>query len=287
MSINQCPACWRANADEALSCAACGAPLGAVDTVRLPLESTVRPASVGALWLDDLVAPTVGPRPDTDPGPAEINLTLRDIDPTPPTEPGPADTLVPASALVQSDGAPPWPVLDPPEAPAPQLTPDATQRAERRAAVRRDRRIGAPAALHAASDAPEVLVVGSPHVPSDPLCSLLRAFGFTVQTAADGAEALSRAASRSLLASFVRAEMSDGNGGNGIDLCGRLRQAHAQASERELLLVLVAAKLRPMDRVRAELAGCDEAIRTPITRGSVARLLDARGIRLPVDPRQA
>jgi CheY-like chemotaxis protein len=130
--------------------------------------------------------------------------------------------------------------------------------------------------------------VGSPHVASDPLCGLLHTFGFSVHTTADTTEALVHASSPSLLASFVRAEMSDGNGGNGIDLCAQLRQASAREDgDRVPLLVLVAARLRPMDRVRAELAGCDEAISAPITRGSVARLLDARGIRLPSDPRQA
>jgi CheY-like chemotaxis protein len=90
-----------------------------------------------------------------------------------------------------------------------------------------------------------------------------------------------------LLASFVLAEMSDGSGGNGIDLCGRLRQASPPDGDHVVLLVLVAAQLRPMDRVRAELAGCDEAIPAPVSRGSVAQLLDARGIRLPSDPRRA
>jgi hypothetical protein len=51
------------------------------------------------------------------------------------------------------------------------------------------------------------------------------------------------------------------------------------------LLVLASAALQPMDRVRAELAGCDETIVKPVTRGSVAGALDKRGIALPVDPR--
>ena len=38
-------------------------------------------------------------------------------------------------------------------------------------------------------------------------------------------------------------------------------------------------------RVRAELAGCDEVIAKPVTRGSVARVLDGRGVWLPCDAR--
>ena len=41
-----------------------------------------------------------------------------------------------------------------------------------------------------------------------------------------------------------------------------------------------------MDRVRAELAGCEEIIAKPVTRGSVAAVLDSRGIALPADRRQ-
>ena len=287
MLTNHCPACWRANADDATSCSVCGAHLGAVDTVRLPLRSSVGPASGGALWLDDLVGPAVEPSPDADPDAPPLELTLRDIDasapPAPPVRPVlPNESRLPASALVQSDGAPPWPVIDVAAPSTPHQTADAAQRAERRAAVRRGRRVGASASSDLANSAAAVLVVGPTDTADDPLCSLLQGFGFTVHATADSAEALAHAASPTVLASFVRAELPDG-----IDLCGKLRQASAQGGERAVLLVLVAARLRPMDRVRAELAGCDAAIAAPLTRGSVARLLDARGIRLPSDPRRA
>jgi hypothetical protein len=51
-------------------------------------------------------------------------------------------------------------------------------------------------------------------------------------------------------------------------------------------LVLVAARLQPTDRVRAALAGCDETILKPMSRGVVARVLDVRGISLPSDERR-
>lgn len=287
MKPNLCPACWRTNADNALSCSVCGAPLGAVDTVRLPLEASPRLASVGALWLDDLVGPDLSSDHDAEAGAAPLVLTLREIEPSAAPQSPQGQSAEPPPTLVRSDGATQSPLIDSSAAPVQHQTTDASQPAERRAAVRRDRRIGARAKPRAAPVASDVLVVCNTNVASDPLCGLLQAFGFTVHTTADTTEALARAVSPSLLASFVRAEVSDGNGGNGIDLCAQLRQASAPgAHERVPLLVLVAARLRPMDRVRAELAGCDDALAMPVTRGSVARLLDARGIRLPRDPRQ-
>ena len=259
MLINHCPACWCVNANEAVSCSMCGADLNmadadAADTLRLPLEPHARRTSGSALWLDDLVGPRVSPARQTEPDTPSLVLTLRDVG---------------SSA-------------------APQLPQSAqSARAARRAAVRRARRSSAPAAPHAAVGAAEVLVVGNPNLASEQLCGLLQTFGFAVHTTADTPEAIAHSASPALLASFVFADMADGSGGNGIDLCSRLRQASAPASTREVLLVLVAAQLRPMDRVRAELAGCDDAIPAPVSRGDVAKLLDARGIRLPSDPRRA
>ena len=289
MLINHCPSCWRVNADEALNCAVCGADLGRADTVRLPLEPHQRRSTDGALWLHDLVGPTVGrpPRKGVDAEP--VSLTLRDVEaPAEPASPAPASPV----ELVQSDpevqpplleAAPEQPTILPTLDSAAQL---ATLRAERRAEVRRGRRGGEPATPEGKAMASEVLVVGAADASRTALCDMLQAFGFTVHATDQSADALARASSPSLLASFVSADFSTASGGNGIDLCGQLRHADGRKSGNAPLLVLVAAKLRPMDRVRAELAGCDDAIPTPITRGSVARLLDTRGIALPTDPRR-
>jgi hypothetical protein len=46
-------------------------------------------------------------------------------------------------------------------------------------------------------------------------------------------------------------------------------------------------RLKPTDRVLAELAGCEETILKPVTRTSVAAALDSRGVALPADRRQS
>jgi hypothetical protein len=51
--------------------------------------------------------------------------------------------------------------------------------------------------------------------------------------------------------------------------------------------VLVSTQLRPVERVRAKLAGCDGMLVKPVTRGDVARTLEACGLSLPADARRA
>ncbi|MFY9510123.1 MAG: hypothetical protein WAQ05_04020, partial [Rubrivivax sp.] len=53
-----------------------------------------------------------------------------------------------------------------------------------------------------------------------------------------------------------------------------------------MLRVLTSAPLSPVQRVRASLAGFDEVLAKPVSRGNVARVLDARGIVLPSDARR-
>jgi CheY-like chemotaxis protein len=323
MLINHCPACWNVNADEARNCFVCGADLGTADTVRLPLEPQSGRSSPSALWLDDLVGPRVGSGLMGPPDAAPI--TLRDVDALVPPPFRPAPSLPPALELVQSDPDVQAPMLpeqtDPAHATesdtgaapalAERLEPEpathhspaqnqagsaappassaaliAAQRAERRAQVRRGRRRGQPAGGGNSSGATEVLIVGAATTSRDDLHGMLEGFGFTVHATADTAEALTRSRSPALLASFVSAEFKTLGGGTGIDLCGQLRQADVRPADSAALLVLVATKLKPSDRVRAELAGCDDAIPSPITRGSVARLLDSRGIAMPADPRR-
>ena len=118
---------------------------------------------------------------------------------------------------------------------------------------------------------------------------MLQAFGFLVHATDNSAEALARAAASSLRVAFVSAEWhaaSGDSGENGLNLCSRLRQAEAHIGDSRAVLVLMVKDMRPMDRVRSELAGCDDALSSPITRGSVARMLHARHIHLPADPRR-
>lgn len=141
-----------------------------------------------------------------------------------------------------------------------------------------------PAAIAASTPAaaPAVLVVCPVDAGASPLCTQLTAFGFAVHAMSQLPEL---PAPWPFAAVFVDLAWSDADGSDGIDLCNQARELGRLPGERKPLLVLVAAQLSSTNRVRAGLAGCNEIIIGAITRGSVASVLDARGIALPIDPR--
>jgi CheY-like chemotaxis protein len=282
MTANLCPVCRSVIPTDAQRCSVCGAALDEWDArappVRPPTEG--RPAS--ALWLDDPVAPPHPPEPADEPEAAPLSITLREIDLPPPPEvlAGPPSPRPPTSAegLVMSDPEPPL-ITE-----AAQL---ALNKTARRATVRRERLLGESAAGVAAPTVPEVLVLDADDTARDQICSLLRAFGFGVHAANDAGKASALVASRAFAAAFVDIALDGADGGAGIDLCKHVRNASRRRGGAPTLLVLVAAQLPPTDRVRADLAGCDEVILKPVTRGSVARVLDSHHIVLPSDLRRA
>lgn len=290
MISHLCPSCRRVNAADAQRCRTCGAELADADTQRMPLQPLGATSSAGALWLDDLGEPQRALRPVHDPKAASPLLTLREIRlppaPSVVVQP-PAEELVVSDPVVQPPLTPETPIRSTSGTP---LVADAAARSARKAAnrakVRRARLRGASAANGTTPAVPEVLVLEADDSAREQLCRLLQAFGFGVRTARDAAEASALAASRPFVAAFVDIALATADGGDGIDLCKHVREASGRRGGGAPVLVLAVAKLRPVDRVRAKLAGCDETILKPATRGSVARLLDARGIALPSDARR-
>ncbi|MDE2146966.1 MAG: response regulator [Burkholderiales bacterium] len=273
LSDLSCPACRSANPPSRLRCSHCGIALRDWEPPAPRAGPSPAAATTGALWLDDLQWPTLDgapaeapeaterPQPQTHPAP----LTLRDVQPPLPP-PSPLPSLPPWEAARGPTAAQP-----PRSRPGPaELAPKAARRAEVRRALQRDLPPG-PA---------EVLVLDPDRQAREPLCNLLRAFGFDVAVAEDAARAWALSQARPFAVAFVDVPLDGSDGGSGIELC---RHLHAQA---EALLVLVSAALRPLDRVRAELAGCDATLAKPVSRGSVARVLDSHGIALPADARR-
>ncbi len=280
MTASLCPVCRSVIPTDAQRCSVCGAALGDWDARAPPVRPPTQGRPASALWLDDPVAPPRPPEPADEPEAAPLSITLREIDLPPPVLAGPPSPRPPTAAegLVMSD-----PEL-PPITEAAQL---ALNRTARRAFVRRERLLGESAASVAAPTVPEVLVLDADDTARDQICSLLRAFGFGVHAVNDPGKASALAASRAFAAAFVDIALDGADGGAGIDLCKHVRNASRRRGGAPTLLVLVAAQLRPIDRVRAALAGCDEVILKPVTRGSVARVLDSHHIVLPSDSRRA
>ena len=278
MLINLCHACRRVNAADAKHCDACGVLLEGAATRPRPLRGSRRQAA------------TALPEPAPSP---ELAITLREVGAAPAGSaawPAAARRVTSEEVLISDHEMRPHlvrPMAATPDAAAPALPGAArsNDKAERRAAVRRSRKRVTPA-VDDPPVVPEVLVFDAHDGDRDRLCNLLRGFGFGVHAVDRADKAAVLAVSRDFVAAFVDIALDAGDGGAGIDLCKRVRAVGPRPDGSQTLLVLVKAKLKPMDRVRAELVGCDETVAKPVTRGSVAGLLDARGIALPTDPRQ-
>ena len=259
MLLPACPACRYPNQADATRCAACGATL---------------PHS--ALWLDDLRRPPLAPPAPASPAsrPPREPITLRDVVPPP-------ASIQPA---VRARPAPPPPPPPPPleglivsDLEPQQVIEAAERRAAKRAAVRRARNQAVAAA--APDTVPEVLVLDADNAARARLRDLLVLFGFGVHAVTEPARAAELVAERPFVACFFDVALDESDGGAGIDVCRLAKQAGS-------LLVLTSAPLRPVERVRAGLAGFDELLAKPLTRGAVARVLDARGVALPSDARR-
>jgi CheY-like chemotaxis protein len=294
----RCNACHRDGPADADRCAACGAAHETVVTQLQPLQGLGKPASSGAIWLDDLTLPPgqADPTPTAAKAaatPLALAITLLEVEAGTPAsaQRSVASALPRAEALVRSDREPrPLPAFAPAVAgvASQSIQPNtvrAKRKAERRAAVRRSRLRGKPAE-HGASTITEVLVFDAHDGDRDRLCSLLRDFGFGVRATGRADEASSLAASHTFVAAFVDIVPDAADGSAGLDLCQQVRASGGCRRGTDTLLILTATRLTPMDRVRAELAGCEETLVKPVTRGSVAGVLDSHGIALPIDRRQ-
>jgi CheY-like chemotaxis protein len=206
--------------------------------------------SASALWLDDLAAPQPPPNPPS------RGLVVP----------------IPPAALSPLEGA-------------------AAARAEkknaRRAEVRRLRLQERAPSGGCALEAPTILVLDAEAVSREQLGGLLDELGFASVLACSLSQAREAATAKPFAAVFVDIALQTDEGGDGIDVCARVGDAGWLDPASASALVLVAAHLRPRDRVRAELAGCADAILKPVSRSAVARLLDGRGIALPSDRRRA
>lgn len=238
---------------------------------------------VSALWFDDLKRQAPPPRrapntTHTTDRTATVlpSVTVREI-----RLPAPAAPVVPP-------GPPPWAAAArPPLAPSPFLPPPADRAARaaikvaRRAAVRHDKLASAPP-LPAVSD---VLVMDADAVARNHIDDLLGDFGFRVRPVATLGQATLLAGFHPFAAVLVAVPPGAIDGAV-HDLFERVREIGRHAGVAAPVRVLVAAQWAPVDRVRAELAGCEATLVKPVSRRDLARVLDAHGVALPRDPRR-
>jgi len=252
--------------------------LGDWDSQPLPPRPRAPAPSTGALWIEDLGVVGAGAQPTANaadrlaagPVPAAGVATQKAagrITPSNRNEAPKADFDLGAEMICAPD--------------RPSVAGAAAKAAQKsavRAEVRRRLLRWNPSPGDRAPATPEVLLLAARGPSRDQLGRLLRDFGFGVHAISDPVGATALVAFRSFVAVFLSVEALNASA---IELCQRLRQS--SRGRPGGALILVAARLRAIDRVRAGLSGCDDAILSPASPGAVARALESRGILLPAD----
>lgn len=315
-----CPACEQENADDAQTCSACGTPLvlrcPSCDTINVRTRSACHRCHAPLRSVPDASRGEAAVGPDTEPA---VVLTLlsdaldgrepaywRDLAPVP-SPPGAAAPWVAGD----DPGALDWPSLDAtatPEAPRgtgaggptsemgppaarPQTVAPGTAsppaptrhqqaKAERRAKVRqRQLRTQRDQAAQTAAPPVDVLLLEPDAGSRVAICGVLEDFGFRTHAVVDADEAVAMSQQRRYAAVLL------GIGAPGQDtatLCHQLRRMPAFGATP---LFAIGDPGRHADRVRMQLAGAQDTLMRPVTRGALAHTLNLHGVVLPHDPR--
>lgn len=162
----------------------------------------------------------------------------------------------------------------------------AATKAQRRAQVRRTLLAskGQPVPAAAPSDA---LVLEGDDSAREQLCALLEVFGFRTHPVQSTMQAVRMLAAKRYAVAFLNLIFDGSAAPAAHDLCSRVKAPPTHASDTVSALIVVTGSARPVERVRAELAGCDAFLLKPVSRGAVAQALEACGVALPIDSRRA
>jgi len=232
--------------------------------------------------------------------PVPITLVEVELDPAATFESFAAPAALPPPPLLSDAFAPmpapaPWPdespdaAATPDEAAPPEAPVDEEAEARRiaknaaRAAARRARQAHIhtdPGQLEGLRD---VLVLDADEAASDQLTELLELFGFRVHAVRTIAHAAGVLARHQLVAAFLDITLD----GDGVALLQAIQDLPRLVGHSPPEVLLVAAQLDPADRVRAALAGIRAPLVKPVTRGDVARALEACDVALPADARRS
>jgi CheY-like chemotaxis protein len=258
MTKNPCPLCERPNALSAKFCSACGTALS-VRCARCAARNKASRSTCSECGGSLQAA-----------APSDLNLVLLDVDdPIPHTDTGSDDDAPDKPELVRSDPDP---------QPAPVAGADA--KTARRAAVRRA--VTASAAAQAATD---LMVFDEDDEARAALCELLTGFGFDAVPVRSHAEAARLLRLGSFAAVFLQVSLDGSGTDDAAQLC-RLVKLQANAGAPAAALVVIADVARPVDRVRATMAGADDFLVKPLNRGAIAHTLEVCGVALPSDSRR-
>ena len=260
------------------------APPGAASHLSRPIDPTRILRALG-----ELAEQHAAPPPST-----PLAITLVEVAPDLPP-------LLDPSSIVDeltADAFAPVPAPTPTPAPAPTPTPEETPAVppeveERRAAKAAARAAARRARLaHVHTDPGQleqmrdVLVLDADEAASAQLGELLERFGFRVHAVRSVAHAADVLARRPLVAAFLDVALDGADGGNGVALLKTIQELPQLVGHPSPAVLIVSAQLDPADRVRAALAGIQVPLVKPVSRGDVARALEACDVVLPADARR-
>jgi CheY-like chemotaxis protein len=184
--------------------------------------------------------------------------------------------------------------LAPPEPPtlgevvesSPRVEARPTSKEAARAAARRARLRDSQPSRAAFAAPPDVLVLDDSEIAVRFLCRLLGDFGFRAHPVRDSAAAWALLQGQRFAVAFLDIVLDESEPDDGIALCQRIKQQPPRPDCGAACVMLVSGDARPADQVRARLAGGDAFLAKPLSRGSVARALEACGVALPADARR-
>jgi CheY-like chemotaxis protein len=177
-------------------------------------------------------------------------------------------------------------VADPVESESPAAVARHARKAAARAAARRARLSHTHTDPGQLEQLRDVLVLDADDDAGAHLTELLRLFGFRVHTARNLAEAADILSRYPLVAAFLDISLNGPNQGDGLTLIQTINDLPRLLGHPAPPVLLVTARLRPADRVRAALAGVAAPLIKPVTRGDVARALESCDVLLPADARR-
>ncbi|EHR69132.1 response regulator with CheY-like receiver domain and winged-helix DNA-binding domain [Burkholderiales bacterium JOSHI_001] len=136
--------------------------------------------------------------------------------------------------------------------------------------------LGAPGPV---KTAPEVLLLDASEATLRFLEKQADSAGLVAHRARSARDALALLARREFSLLVLECESGDGGDGgdggefDGLTLCQHIKRNHVHLGENPPRVVLVTARLDPVQRVRAQLAGCDEFLTKPLQENELQRVL--------------
>ena len=134
--------------------------------------------------------------------------------------------------------------------------------------------------------APDVLVLDADDTTRASLCGMLEGFGFRAHPAATIEQANQMLEAKHFTAAFLELSFDGVQQTVSVPLCGRVKARPKHAATPLSALIVMSGIARPVERVRAALAGCDAYLAKPVTRGDLARALESCSVPLPLDSRR-